>query len=223
MRDLVRLLQGGFPEEAILQAIKVSDPQFDTSPGALQALKDAGISARSIRAIESAMRAKKGSASDPTGLPDVPGVYVRQGDRYVELQGETVEWPWSSRRTEMGNTTLTHRLATAQGSHSRTQLSPPYELLLVVPEGVSASDYGLFRAEDEKGRDRRRFRIEVILWPGNSRWNEQRKSFVEFGVERVVARRYKIRLSPLDPGEYAFVAPGQIDQPTGLLYTFGIR
>jgi len=225
--DVLAMVKAGFQEETILQTIEVNEARFDTSPSALQALKDAGVSTRILRAIELAMRDRTGAAKpdvETGALPADTGVYVKQGDGYSELQREAVAWPWSGGSTTRGNTTTTHRLATAKGSHSGTQLSPPLELLIVPPQGVSPFEYGLFRAQDESpSKDRRRFRLEVVIVGRDISWNAKRKGVVTLRVESVAARKYRVQLPQLDPGEYAFVPAGRMNEPLGVLHTFGVR
>lgn len=226
---VLQMVKAGFEDETVLQAIEANEARFDTSPDALQALDQAGVSGRILSAMVRAARRKTTApplaAAQPDGLPEDDGIYAKEGTLYWELPSETVEWNGMAYVGADEDSFLTARGSTARGSHSPMQLAPPFEFLIVVPRGAAASDFGLLRAEREKSRgaDRRQFKIRVVLEGPNVGWDNNPRSVVHFGLERVSPRKYRVRLPQLGTGEYAFILPGPIVEFLGKFYTFGVR
>ena len=67
--DVIKMVQAGVPESAIVASIKSSTPQFDTSPDALIALHKAGVTRDEL----DAMIAAGTSASNASGSSPQPG------------------------------------------------------------------------------------------------------------------------------------------------------
>lgn len=230
--DVLKMVKAGFAEETILEAIRTNEPRFDTSAEALLALKNGGVSEKIIAAMLTAARSKTstaGGSRETDALPGEIGVYVLKDSRYVELATEAVDWRsrFFNPTTTVGSLTksrLTARLDTAE---SRLQLSGNPTFLIVCPDGVAAMEYHLLRAEP--GKDKREFRVDfrvlnsgVLLALGGTG-----KSAVRFEAEKAAAGKFKLKLPPLDKGEYAFLPPGtathSATSSVGKMYTFGLH
>ena len=224
--DVLEMVRAGFGEETILEAILTNEPGYDTSAEALKALKKAGVGEKIIMAILSAGRVRRGPSA-PSGesdaLPAEVGIYVLKDDRYIPLEIEPVEW--RSRAfgsvTTSGMVSKTTLKADMETRESPVQLSGSPEFLLVCPEGVTAMEYQLLRAEDnKKGRE---FRAEFQVLQGGFHVaaGGTRKNRVRFEAEKLAARKFRLKLPELGKGEYAFLPPGKGLE--GKLYTFGLR
>jgi hypothetical protein len=76
--DVVKMVKAGLPEATIVDAIATSDPQFDLSSAGLQALSQAGVSSKVVRAMLAAESKKKEAAPPvadntpaPAASPDI--------------------------------------------------------------------------------------------------------------------------------------------------------
>jgi len=210
--DVLLMVEADFGEETIIEAIRSNEPGFDTSAEALVALKNSGVSEKIIMAILARARPRTGPSvpsSTSDGLPEEMGIYVLQDNIYVPLPLESVEWrsgffSGTTTRGSLKTTQLNARLPTL---NSPLELSGSPELLVVCPEGVSPIEYHLTRARDEK--DKREFRVEFQvlsgdLWVARGGTGEEK---VEFEAEQLGVRKFKLKLPPLEEGEYAFLPP----------------
>jgi len=226
------MVKAGFKEETIIEAIHANEPRYDTSVEALVALKNAGVSEKVISTMLAATRARAGAPNiDGEGgtLPGEIGVYALKDWRYVELAVEAVEWrsKFFNPTTTVGNLTRNRLTAQLKSPQSQLQLSGAVELLVVCPEGVSATQYHFLRAEPNK--DKREFRVDfqvlnngVLLALGGSG-----KSAMRFEAKKVGAGKFRILLREMGKGEYAFLPPGTVAHPgasaVDKMYTFGLR
>lgn len=230
--DVLKLVKAGFTEETIIEAIRTNEPRYDTSVEALVALKNAGVSERVISAMLTAARPKTTTLqtdSEGRALPSEIGVYVLKNGRYVELAAEMVDWrsKFFFPTTTIGSLTKSRLAAQLNKTQSPLQLSGDVELLVVCPEGVSATQYHLLRAEPNK--DKREFRVDfqilnngVLLALGGAG-----KSAMRFEAEKIGAGKFRVLLRSLDKGEYAFLPPGTASHSgassVDKMYTFGMR
>jgi hypothetical protein len=67
-QDVINMVRSGVPESAILSTIQAGPGNFDTSPGALIALHNAGVDKRVIDAVIAAGANRQPQASTPLGL-----------------------------------------------------------------------------------------------------------------------------------------------------------
>lgn len=230
--DILRLAKAGFSEETIIESIRTNEPRYDTSAEALVALKNAGISERIITAMLAAARPKTIPLQTDSGgrtLPNEIGVYVLKEGQYVELAVEAVEWKskFFFPTTTVGSLTKSRLAAQLKSPQSALQLSGDEEFLVVCPEGVSATQYHLLRAEPNK--DKREFRVDfqvlnngVLLALGGAG-----KSAMRFDAEKISPGKFRVLLRELEKGEYAFLPPGTTSHSgtssVDKMYTFGMR
>lgn len=230
--DVLKMVKAGFTEETIIEAIRTNEPRYDTSVDALVALKNAGVSERIISAMLTAARPKTVTTvtdSEGRALPGEIGVYVLKEGRYVELAAEAVDWrsKFFFPTTTVGSLTKSRLAAQLKSPQSPLQLSGDLEFLVVSPEGVSAAQYHLLRAEPNK--DKREFRVDfqvlnngVLLALGGAG-----KSAMRFEAEKIGAGKFRVVLRSLEKGEYAFLPPGTASHSgassVDKMYTFGVR
>jgi len=230
--DVLKMVKAGFKEETIIEAIHANEPRYDTSVEALVTLKNAGVSERVISTMLAAARAGASAPKiDGEGgtAPGEIGVYALKDGRYVELASEAVDWrsKFFNPTTTVGNLTKNRLTAQLKSPQSPLHLSGAVELLIVCPEGVSATQYHFLRAEPNK--DKREFRVDfqvlnngVLLALGGNG-----KSAVQFEAEKVGVGKFRILIRELGKGEYAFLPPGTVAHPgtssVDKMYTFGLR
>ncbi len=224
--DVLEMVKAEFGEETILEAIRTNEPAYDTSAEALKALKSSGVSEKIIMAILAAGRARRGSSAPSNasdGLPSEVGVYVLKNDKYVPLEIEPAHWRTRAfgSVTTSGMVSRTTLKAEMETLGSRVQLSGRPEFLLVCPEGVTATEYHLVRAEENKKK--REFRAEFRILEGGFHVaaGGTSKTRVAFDAEKIAAREFKLKVPELAKGEYAFLPPSQGLE--GKLYTFGLQ
>jgi hypothetical protein len=81
--DVVKMVKSGMPEAAIVSAIAGHDTQFDLSSAGLQALSQAGVSSKVVRAMLAAESKKKDAAAaaeSSTPAPDSSGAQTSAPD-----------------------------------------------------------------------------------------------------------------------------------------------
>ena len=94
--DVVKMVKAGLPEATIVNAIATRDTQFDLSATGLQALGQAGVSSKVVRAMLAAESKKKDAAAaaeSSTPAQDAPTAQgsgpdaVRDGTQGMSPQG----------------------------------------------------------------------------------------------------------------------------------------
>ena len=229
--DVLTMIKAGFAQETIVEAIRSNEPGFDTSVEGLLALKEAGVGEDLIKEILAAVRA---AANVPTeaggdigdGLPSEDGVYALVDGAYVPLEVERIEWRSAifSGRTTVGSLVTTAFNARLPTLHSPFELSGQPEMILVCAECESAFDYHLVLANDED--DKREFRISFQILQGLTEVFVARggtgKEKIEYGGEKLFPGKYKLELTQLAPGDYAFLPPSQGPHPqmAAVMHTF---
>jgi hypothetical protein len=109
------------------------------------------------------------------------------------------------------------------GGSSSTQVNTPLEFLIRTADGMDATDFQLVHLHDKA--DAREFRtITGGIFHASGGATRDR---IAFEQTRIAKRTYKLVLPiNLDPGEYAFLAPGltnsSVSGSTGKAYTFRI-
>lgn len=223
---VVAMTKAGIDDATIVKMIEAGGTEFDTSPDALIALKNAGISSRVIDAIVSTARPKAGtSTGGPYPEPEETGVYVNLGERLVPLKIEIINWRTGGVVKQMLTWSRGHLNALVNKPMSvlRLESSPTPEFLIYCPEGASAEEYQLLRFWEKK--DRREFRLEtggVVHAERGAGMNA-----LNVDVDRLGPRFYRVKPShPLQSGEYGFLPPGAAVSASaasaGKIYTFAI-
>jgi len=224
---VIQLHKLGLGDSVIVEKIKGSTCQFDTSVGALKGLKDAGLSDAVIQAMIAAGSSSSGSSAAPTGDPNDPnaphqsGIWLFQQvdgkpkmtqmrptpiDEVKSGGGFGVAWGGSARTR-----------AVISGLHASLQLTDPQPVFYFyfdkAQEGLSTlgsmatspDDFKLASMELRNQKDERRLEIGKFGMGGSS-VGLNSKDVRAVSVDKVADLVFKVSpSSPLKPGEYAFV------------------
>lgn len=225
---VIQLHKLGLGDSVVVEKIKGSTCQFDTSVSALKGLKDAGLSDAVIQAMIAAGSASSSStAAAPAGDPNDPnaahtsGVWLFQQvngkpqmtqmraspiDEIKSGGGFGVAWGGSAKSR-----------AVISGLHASTQIADPQPVFYFYfdksEEGLSSvgtfatspDDFKLASLELRKEKEERRLEIGKFTMGGSS-IGLNKKDVQAVNVDKVADRVYKVSPSnPLKPGEYAFV------------------
>jgi hypothetical protein len=224
--NVAAMTKAGIAEATIVKMIEEGGTEFDTSPDALIALKNAGVGHRVIDAMVSAERPKAGTSAN--GLypqPEEVGVYVNLRERLVPLKIEIITWRSGGAAKQALTFSRGHvnALVSKPMSAVRLESSPIPEFIIYCPEGFSAEEYQLLRFWEKK--DRREFRLAtggVIHASSGADMNA-----MKLDVDRLGPRFYRVAPAyPLQKGEYGFLPPGAALSASaasaGKIYTFAI-
>lgn len=232
-QDVLDMVSMGLGDDVILEKIRTApETDFTTDLESLKALKAAKVSDPVIRAMinpkaAAAPAAPTAAAPAAAANPDVPediGVYIRVRGKLAEVTPEVVGWKSGGVLKGMatGGLTKGHVNGTIQGPKSALQVGNDAEFIVKCPEGTAITEYQLLRL-DMKG-DRREFRAMtggIIHQSGGAEKNAEK-----FDYEKVAPRVFRIKLPPLQKGEFGFLPPGATAgnvASAGKLYTFGIK
>ncbi len=217
-KEVVELVGLGLSEDVIVEKIRTApETKFDTSLEALKALKEAKVPDGVIKTMinprapvlmaTAAPPAPPVATEDPNLPPKEVGVYWKNADKFVFVEGQMVSQAQIGGRAAHYFTygvKSKHWNAYLPGNESKNKVKDNHPVFyFYVPEGNSASDYTLLKL-DKKG-DRRQFEVGSI-----GGWTGQKSGVREgntrgFEAERVASRTYKVTLTQdLPPGEYGF-------------------
>lgn len=225
---ILKMKTAGIDDATIVRAIESTPGEYDTSADGLIALKAGGASDAVLAAILSHGKAAANTntpAKTNDGYPQELGVYFLKGDAYIAIEPEIM------------NVRTTNALATAYsfgakamkingwviGKHSKAAFgSDTKAFFFDIAEGIAPSEFTLLRF-DEKG-DRREVELGKSRFSAKTGVPEDRT--IHFESEKIDKGRYKITVTALKPGEYAFMPPGaevsKNSTSAGKVYTFQV-
>lgn len=227
--DVVKMVKAGLPENTVIMAIQQSHTNFDTSPDALVALKDQGISAPILDAM---LQAQGNRLSPPsTGATSAPtlrtaaaptrGLKLIDGANQVEMKYTTADMRSSGM---FGNPFSVKVRWALNGNHAQlriTNTSPTFEVS--IPNNVQPADYVTLAKLDTKS-DRRELQAVKAGLTGSSNQLPKDK-LVPITLEESQGQSnsasgyyklYMVKLvNPIPPGEYAVLVQGSF-------YDFGV-
>jgi hypothetical protein len=230
-QDILDMVSLGLGDDVILEKIRTApETDFTTDLESLKALKAAHVSDPVIRAMinpKAAAVPATPTATAPAANPEVPediGVYILARGKLSEVNPEVVGWKTGGALKSMATYGLSkgHVNGTIQGPKSALQVGNDAEFIIKCPEGTAITEYQLLRL-DMKG-DRREFRAMtggIIHASGGAEKNAEK-----FDSEKVAPRVFRIKLPPLQKGEFGILPPGATSgnvASSGKLYTFGIK
>src|SRR5215469_1656212 len=229
---IIRMVGAGLSDDLILQAIAAQPGQYSTDAESLVDLKDAGVSERVIAAMINKGRKRltpdgTANAEDP---PPPPITEVSEiGAYYKDRNGS-----WQPLETEIVHiksggwlkSTATHgiiredRNGHLNGRESKLALQCPIDVLIYVPEGVSATEYDFLRFRINS--DNREFRVltgGVFHSTGGADRDE-----VKFNPVKTAPHTYQFTVNKdVGGGEYGILPPGTGNVTNGgKIYTFAI-
>ncbi len=212
---------------------------YDVTPDTLIAMKREGISDKVLTALatKSSISTAAAAAKIPMS-PDVPpaavgdsyedfdiGVYRKLRQAWIPVASELVNWKTGGVVKSLVTDGIIKKDVNGRlpGGSSSTQVNTPLEFLIKTPDGVDATDFQLVHLHDKS--DAREFRT-VTGGVFHSSGGATRDR-IGFEQTKIAKRTYKLALpGNLDPGEYAFLAPGltnsTVSGSTGKAYTFRI-
>ena len=224
--SVMKMAKAGLGDELIIQTINTQPGQYNTDADALVALKGAGISDRVISAMMNKSRRQLTNAPEkPIELSDVNeiGVYYKDHTgKWIAIEPEIVH----IKSGGFIKSTVTHgiikedRNGHLNGRESKLALQCPIEVLIYVPEGVSANEYDFLRFRINSNN--REFRVltgGVFHSTGGADRDE-----VPFKPVKTAPRTYQFTVDQsTGGGEYGILPPGTGNVTNGgKIYTFAI-
>jgi hypothetical protein len=216
-QDIIDMTALGLSDDVIIAKIRSasgSDAKFDTSVEGLKALKAAKVSDAVIKVMVNpapppapVVVAATAISNDPNLPPPEVGVYWRDGQTFVLIQGMTLAQEKVGGKAGAFFTNgmrSEHWDATVAGPTSKNRVKDRRPVFyFYVPDGDTAADYVLIKLE--KKSDHREFQVGSFGGVTGGKSGVKKDKQVEFHAEHVGIRVYKITLdSELKAGEYAF-------------------
>ena len=216
-QDVIDMTAMGLSDDVIIAKIR-SMPgdglKFDTSVEGLKALKAGKVSEAVIKVMVNptpppapVILAATAISNDPNLPPPEVGVYWKDGQNFVLIQGMTLTQAKVGGRAGSFFTNgmrSEHWDATVAGPTSKNRVKDHQPIFyFYVPDGDTAADYVLIKLE--KKSDHREFQVGSFGGVTGGKSGVKKDKEVSFHAEHVGIRVYKVTLeSGLKPGEYAF-------------------
>jgi hypothetical protein len=224
--SVLKMVKAGLGDDLVIQTINTQPGQYVTDADSLVTLKTAGVSDRVITAMINKSRRQLTNAPEkPVELSDVNemGVYYKdRAGKWIAIEPEIVH----IKSGGWLKSTATHgiiredRNGHLNGRESKLALQCPIEVLIYVPEGVSATEYDFLRFRINS--DNREFRVltgGVFHSTGGADRDE-----VPFKPVKTAAHTYQFTVEKnTGGGEYGILPPGTGNVTNGgKIYTFAI-
>jgi len=217
-QDVIDMTALGLSDDVIIAKIRslsgADGLKFDTSVEGLKALKAGKVSDAVIKVMVNptpppapVVVAATAISNDPNLPPPEVGVYWKDGQNFVLIQGMTLTQAKVGGRAGSFFTNgmrSEHWDATVAGPTSKNRVKDLRPVFyFYVPDGDTAADYVLIKLE--KKSDHREFQVGSFGGITGGKSGVKKDKEVLFHAEHVGIRIYKITLdSDLKPGEYAF-------------------
>jgi hypothetical protein len=224
--SVVKMVKAGLGDDLVIQTINTQPGQYITDADALVKLKTAGVSDRIITAMINKGRRQLTSAPEkPVELSDVNEIGVYYKDRtgkWIAIEPEIVHIKSGGfiKSTVTNGIIKQDRNGHLNGRESKLPLQCPIEILIYVPDGVSASEYDFLRFRINSSN--REFRVltgGVFHSTGGADRDE-----VKFNPVKTAPRTYQFTVDKdTGGGEYGILPPGTGNVTNGgKIYTFAI-
>jgi hypothetical protein len=225
-QSVMKMAKAGLGDDLIVETINTQPGHYATDADSLVLLKDAGISDRVITAMINKGRRQLTNVSDkPIEISDVNeiGVYYKDHTgKWIAIEPEIVH----IKSGGWLKSTATHgiiredRNGHLNGRESKLALQCPIEVLIYVPEGVTAAEYDFLRFRINS--DNREFRVltgGVFHSTGGADRDE-----VKFNPVKTAPHTYQFTVDKdTGGGEYGILPPGTGNVTNGgKIYTFAI-
>jgi hypothetical protein len=217
-KDVIDMTALGLSDDVIIAKIRGASAgatlQFDTSVDGLKELKAGKVSDEVIKVMinpappaAQVVVAATPISNDPNLPPPEVGVYWKNGNAFVYVEGQAIS---QAKVGGKAGSMFTYGMrnehwdAFLDGPQSKNVIQESQPVFyLYVPEGSSASDYVLISLE-KKG-NRREFQIGSFGGVTGGKSGVKRDKEIAFGVEHAGIRTYRVKPNlPMKPGEYAF-------------------
>jgi len=224
--SVVKMAKAGLGDDLIIETINTQPGHYTTDADALVALKGAGVSDRVITAmINKGRRQLTNVPEKPIELSDVNeiGVYYKDHTgKWIAIEPEIVHIKSGGwiKSTVTDGIIKQDRNGHLNGRESKLALQCPIEILIYVPEGVSANEYDFIRFRINS--DNREFRVltgGVFHSTGGADRDE-----VKFNPVKTAPHTYQFTVDQsTGGGEYGILPPGTGNVTNGgKIYTFAI-
>jgi hypothetical protein len=224
--SVMKMAKAGLGDDLIVETINTQPGTYTTDADSLVTLKSAGVSDRVITAmINKGRRQITNVQEKPIELSDVNeiGVYYKDHTgKWIAIDPEIVH----IKSGGWLKSTATHGIIKEDknghlnGRESKLALQCPIDILIYVPEGVTAAEYDFLRFRINS--DNREFRVltgGVIHSTGGADRDE-----VKFNAAKTAPHTYQFTVEKsVGGGEYGILPPGTGNVTNGgKIYTFAI-
>lgn len=230
--SVVKLVKAGLSEDLIVQTVSSQPGAYELSADKIVALKRAGVSDKIITAMLKRNDTINGKPSPSIGpdlstsrYPTEIGVYIKKGDKWIEIQPEVINWKTGGVLKSIASAGIVKGDVNGhlQGKSSRNKVNRPLEFCIYAPEGVAITEYQLLRLRDKN--EYREFRTVtggILHVKGGAT-----RDLVEFEGKKMASRTFVVNLPNLGSGEYGFLPPGAFvsassSSSLGKMYTFSL-
>jgi hypothetical protein len=224
--SVMKMAKAGLGDELIVETINTQPGKYVTDAEALVTLKTAGVSDRVITAmINKSRRQLTNVPEKPVELSDVNeiGVYYKDhAGKWIAIEPEIVHIKSGGfiKSTVTNGIIKQDHNGHLNGRESKLPLQCPIEILIYVPEGVSASEYDFLRFRINSNN--REFRVltgGVFHSTGGADRDE-----VPFKPVKTAPHTYQFTVEKnTGGGEYGILPPGTGNVTNGgKIYTFAI-
>jgi hypothetical protein len=224
--SVVKMVKAGLGDDLVIQTINTQPGQYITDADSLVKLKTAGVSDRVITPmINKGRRQLTNAPEKPIELSDVNqiGVYYKdRNGKWIAIEPEIVHIKSGGfiKSTVTNGIIKQDRNGHLNGRESKLPLQCPIEILIYVPDGVSASEYDFLRFRINSSN--REFRVltgGVFHSTGGADRDE-----VKFNPVKTAPRTYQFTVEQsTGGGEYGILPPGTGNVTNGgKIYTFAI-
>jgi len=228
--SILKLVKAGMGDEIIVNMVNTQPANFSLGPEDLIALKKGAVSEKVINAM--LMKGK-----NPAPAPTAPaaaatagpvteiGVYFKKAGVWTDIDPEVVNFKSGGVLKSMASNGIVKGDMNGHlnGSHSKTNVTSPVEILIYAPEGVAATEYQLLLLR-ESG-DAREFR--TVTGGVFHKSGGASRDAIEFQAKKIAPRTFAVTLEHPKGGEYGLLPPSSGDATgstgrLGKLYTFHI-
>src|SRR6476659_9411381 len=154
---VIAMVKAGLPSSVIVNKIRTSKTNFNTSTDELIRLKQESVAGEVLNAMINPAAALPGP-TEVSGYPKEIGVYLKKNNEWVELQPEVVNWKTGGVMKSIASLGVVKGDVNGhvEGNQSRTRIGTQIEVVVIAAEGVSITEYQLLRLNQHK--DNREFR-----------------------------------------------------------------
>ncbi len=238
--SIIKMVNAQLSDDVIITTINASPGAYDTSPDALIALKQAGVSSKVIAALvaKSAPAASDSAAPStpaasaptaplPPGIDNIGAYYRDSGGNFQPLPSEVVIFQSGGLVKHVASAGLVKEdlNGLVGGMRSHLVISTPITFLLHVPQGRTASDYELVRLHIV-GNNRQFQSVAGGLIHEST--SGSLRDEIDFSSTQIGPSAYQIVLNNgLGDGEFGFLEPQDTSSPktpasSGKIFTFAI-
>ncbi len=219
---VITMVQAGLQASIIVNKIRTSKTNFNTSTDELIRLKQARVPDDVINAM---INPNVAATINDNGYPREVGVYLKKDNQWMEMEPEMVNWKTGGVVKSIASLGVVKQDLNGHldGKRSRTTLTSPMEFIIVTPEGVAITEYQLIKLnQNDDDREFRTMTGGVFHSKGGAT-----RDIVPFSSQKIASRTFTVTLAGTKAGEYGFLPPGVTTQASaaatlGKMYTFSV-